>query len=45
MYISCVSFTLVTVIEDSSTSEMEEEEQTTQDPDLTTGKCPPPHLE
>lgn len=47
MYISCVSFTLVTVMEDSSTSEIdeEEEEQTTQNPDLTTGKCPPLHLE
>lgn len=47
IYISCVSFTLVTVMEDSSTSEIdeEEEEQTTQDPDLTTGKCPSAHLE
>lgn len=42
MDVSCVSFTLVTVMEDSSTSEInkKEEEQTTEDPDLTTGKCP-----
>lgn len=44
---SYVLFTLVTVTEDFSTSETdkEEEEQTTEDPDLITGKCPPPHLE
>lgn len=50
--VSCIyhillSFTLVAVTEDSSTSEIDkkEEEQTTQDPDLITGKCPPQHLE
>lgn len=41
---SCVPLTLVAVMEDFSTSavDKEEEEQTTRDPDLTTGKCPPP---
>lgn len=43
---SCVSFTLVAVMEDFRTLETdkEEEEQTTQDPDLTTGECPPLHF-
>lgn len=44
---SCVALTLVAAMEDFSTSvtDKEEEGQTTQDPDLTTGKCPPPLLE
>lgn len=39
---SCVSLTLAAAMEDFSTSVMdkEEEEQTTQDPDLPTGKSP-----
>lgn len=42
-----ISFNLVAVMEDSSTTESdkEEKEQTTQDPDLATGKHPPQYLE
>ena len=42
-----LSFISVAVLEGSSTSEIgkDGEEQTTQDPDVTSGKCPPPHLE
>lgn len=46
-YIVVFAFTLVSVMENSSTSETdkEEKEKNTQSPDLTSGKCHLPHLE
>lgn len=43
IYHVLISFDLVAVVEGSNTTEIDKEEkdQTTQDPDLTTGKCPP----
>ena len=42
-----ISFNLVAVMEDSSTTESDkdEKEQTAEDPDLATGKHSPQHLE
>lgn len=47
MYMSCLTFTLVSVMENSSIEETDKKEKkhATQDPDLTTGECYPLGLE
>lgn len=47
MYMSCLTFTFVSVMENSSIEETDKKEKKhgTQDPDLTTGECYPRGLE